>query len=106
MPTATGMLYSGGTLEIGADGHYRLAEYPVVIRVDSGSVSARAGFALGDVLLTVNGRDSRNPRPFRTQRGELHWVVRVRRGTEEKDLTMEFPAVAKPASVARPSPRR
>jgi S1-C subfamily serine protease len=91
IPTPTGMLYHGGLIEMRPNGQWGLADYPIVSRVDSGSVSARAGFKLGDVLLTVNGRDVRDARPFRLQRGEEHWVVRVRRGTEEMELTMEVP---------------
>jgi len=106
MPTATGMLYGGTTLEVGPDGHFRMADYPTVTRVDSGSLSARAGFQVGDVLLSVNGKDARQARPFKTDHGEKNWVVRIRRGTEEKELTMEFPPAAQPAPGARPSPRR
>jgi|GEM_PF-5177724 len=91
MPTPTGMLYYGGTLEMQSDGHWGLADYPIVTRVDSGSVAAQGGFRIGDVLLLVNGRDARKARPFRLQGGEERWVVRIRRGTEEKELTMEVP---------------
>src|SRR3982750_2589132 len=55
-PTATGMMYGGFTLELGPDGQFRSADYPTVTRVDSGSISARAGFQVGDVLLSVNGK--------------------------------------------------
>lgn len=106
MPTPTGMLYGGAALEMRPNGHWGLADYPTVTRVDSGSVSARAGFRVGDVLLSVNGRDVRDARPFRLAPGEVHWVVRIRRGTEEKELTMELPPSMHPAPAARPSPRR
>jgi S1-C subfamily serine protease len=100
------MLYYGGTLEMRPDGQWGLADFPVVTRVDSGSVSARGGFRLGDVLLTVNGRDARDARPFRLRPGEVHWVVRVRRGNAEQDLTMEVPAASGSASGGLGSPRR
>ncbi|MFL5386325.1 MAG: PDZ domain-containing protein [Longimicrobiaceae bacterium] len=98
IPSPTGMLYGGMDLELWPDGSYRVVNFPRVVRVDSGSVSARAGFRLGDVLLSVNGRDVREPRPFRLQPGEVRWVVRIRRGEEEKELVMEVPPSMRPAS--------
>lgn len=98
IPSPTGMLYGGMDLELWPDGSYRVVNFPRVVRVDSGSVSARAGFRLGDVLLSVNGRDVRESRPFRLQPGEVRWVVRIRRGEEEKELVMEVPPSMRPAS--------
>jgi hypothetical protein len=106
IPSPTGMLYYAGTLEIGPDGHYRATEYPVVTRVDSGSVSAQAGFRLGDVLLSVNGRDGRVARLFRLERGDTRWVIRIRRGAEEKELVMEVPPSMQSASKPPSAPRR
>jgi S1-C subfamily serine protease len=98
MRSATGMLYSGGAIELRPNGQWGLADYPVVIRVDSGSVSAAAGFRIGDVILSVNGRDARDARPFRRERGEMSWVVRVRRGSAETELTMQLPSSTRSAS--------
>jgi S1-C subfamily serine protease len=105
-PSPTGMLYGGAGVEMRPNGQWGLADYPTVSRVDSGSVSARAGFQVGDVLLSVNGRDVRDARPFRLAPGEVHWVVRIRRGTEEKELTMELPPSMQSASPSRTLPRR
>jgi S1-C subfamily serine protease len=98
IPSPTGMLYGGMTLEVWPDGSYHMVNLPKVIRVDSGSVAARGGFRLGDELVSVNGRDVREPRPFRLQPGEVRWVVRIRRGEEEKELVMEVPPSMRPAS--------
>jgi|1186.fasta_scaffold43615_2 S1-C subfamily serine protease len=91
MPTPTGMLYSPGVIELQPDSPPRSVDYPVVSRVDSGSVSARAGLRIGDVLLSVNGKDGREARLFRLENGAERWVMRIRRGTEEMELTMEVP---------------
>jgi S1-C subfamily serine protease len=106
IPSPTGMLYGGVELELWPDGSYHVVNHPVVTRVDSGSVSAQAGFRLGDVLLAVNGRDTREARPFRLQPGEERWVVRIRRGEEEKELVMEVPPSMRPAPGSPPAPRR
>jgi S1-C subfamily serine protease len=98
------MLYYGGTVVMRPNGQWGLAEYPIVNRVDSGSVSARAGFQIGDVLLFVNGRDARDAQPFR--RGDPRWVVRIRRGSEEKELVMERPPRLGPAAGSSTPPPR
>jgi membrane-associated protease RseP (regulator of RpoE activity) len=106
IPSPTGMLYGGMDLELWFDGSYRVVNYPTIIRLDSGSVAARAGFRLGDVLLSVNGRDMREARPFRLQGGEMHWVVRIRRGAEEKELVMEIPSSMRSPSPSPTAPPR
>ena len=100
------MLYGGGTLEFLPDGRPRLMDYPTVSRVDSGSVSAAAGLRVGDVLLSVNGKDGREAQLFRREHGETRWIIRVRRAGEEKELTMEVPPAMLAASRSRPAPRR
>lgn len=106
IPSPTGMLYYGGTLEMLPNGEPRLTDYPIVTRVDSGSVSAAAGLKLGDVLLSVNGRDGREARLFRREHGETRWVIRVRRDAEEKELVMEVPPAMRSASGSPRAPRR
>lgn len=91
MKSATGMIYYGGAVEVRPDGRMGLADFPVVTRVDSGSVSWRGGLRAGDVLLSVNGRDTRDARPFRRERGETSWRVRIRRDAQEEEITIEFP---------------
>ncbi|HEV7587150.1 MAG TPA: PDZ domain-containing protein [Longimicrobium sp.] len=106
IPSPTGMLYGGGTLEFLPNGQPRLSEYPSVSRVDSGSVSAAAGLKVGDVLLSVNGRDGREARLFRREHGETRWIIRIRRDGEEKELAMEVPPSMLSASRPPPAPRR
>jgi hypothetical protein len=92
--------YDGVVVRL-ADGRWGLAEYPIVIRLDSGSVAARAGLIPGDVLLSVNGRDTRTgSAAFRLQAGETRFVLRIRRGEEEKELVMEKPESPPPPTAA------
>jgi len=102
MPTPTGMLYTGGVLVTRPNGQWGFEQFPVVTRVDSGSVSAQAGLRLGDVLLSVNGKDARDAKLFRREHGEPRWVMKVRRGAQEMDLTMEVP----PSMQSGRPPRR
>jgi S1-C subfamily serine protease len=106
MPTPTGMLYSPGVIEMQPDGRPRSVDYPIVTRVDSGSVSARAGLRIGDVLLSVNGKDGREARLFRREHGEARWVMRIRRGTEEMELAMEVPPSMQTTATRQTAPRR
>lgn len=106
IPSPTGMLYGGGTLEFLPNGQPRLSDYPTVSRVDSGSVSAVAGLKVGDVLLSVNGKDGREAQLFRREHGETRWIIRIRREGEEKELTMEVPSAMLSTSRSRPAPRR
>jgi S1-C subfamily serine protease len=105
MPTPTGMLYSPGVIEMQPDGPPRSVDYPVVSRVDSGSVSARAGLRIGDVLLAVNGKDGREAQLFRLEKGAERWVMRIRRGTEEMELTMEVPPSMRRGRAPSAAPR-
>jgi S1-C subfamily serine protease len=73
------------------DGRYAL-DYPVIKQVAPGSNAARAGLAVGDVLLSVDGRDTRTSPFFPDQRGGVRYLLRVRRGPEEVELTYVFPA--------------
>jgi S1-C subfamily serine protease len=73
------------------DGRFAM-DYPVIKQVAPGSNAARAGLAVGDVLLSVDGRDTRTSPLFPDQRGGVRYLLRVRRGGEEVELTYVFPA--------------
>jgi S1-C subfamily serine protease len=72
--------------------------YPVIREVTEGSAAARAGLAVGDTLLTVNGRDARLPPFFPNRTAGVRYVLRVRRGDEERELTYVYPAPPAPKS--------
>jgi S1-C subfamily serine protease len=85
-----GLYTYDGVLVVGSDGRWQGAEYPIVIRLDSGSVAERAGLKINDVILSVNGNDARTGnRAFHLRPGETRFVLRIRRGDEEMELLME-----------------
>ena len=71
-------------------------DYPVIRQVTEGSAAARAGLAVGDTLLAVNGRDARLPPIFPDRTAGVRYVLRVRRGGEERELTYIYPAPPAP----------
>jgi S1-C subfamily serine protease len=78
------------------DGTPRWADFPVVRGVDAGSPAARVGVQAGDVILSVNGADARDPRTLFGPPGTT-FTLRIRRGTE----IHEFEFVGGPAPSAR-----
>lgn len=87
-----------GQPAFGEDGRPRFADFPVVTRVQPDSPPARAGIAVGDAIVAVNGHDGREPGLFRQRAAGTRYVVKVRRGTEEKEIT--FVMAAPPAAPA------
>lgn len=75
----------------------RAAAFPMVSRVDPGSPAATAGLRVGDAIVALNGVDSRNGPLFTRIEPGVRYVVRVRRGDEERELAL---TVAPPAPVA------
>jgi S1-C subfamily serine protease len=58
--------------------------YSQVSRIDSGSPGEKAGLAVGDVIVAVNGVDGKMPSALFFVAGQ-RYVVRVRRGGEERE---------------------
>jgi membrane-associated protease RseP (regulator of RpoE activity) len=65
--------------------------HPYVTVVVPGSNAARAGLVVGDTIVSVNGRDTRQPPLFPVRRAGTEYVLLVRRGGEERELTYVFP---------------
>jgi membrane-associated protease RseP (regulator of RpoE activity) len=75
--------------------------HPFVHVVVPGSNAARAGIQVGDTILTINGRDARQGKLFPVQVAGTRYLLRVRRGREELELTYIFPVI--PPRAARPA---
>ena len=91
-----------GTPSVAPDGAVRSADYPLVVAVVEGSPAQRSGIAVGDVIVRVNGRDGREAALFRDRSPGTRYVVRVRRGDREEEITFVFgPA----GDGAAPKPR-
>jgi len=60
--------------------------YPTVSSVVEGSAAARAGLRVGDVIVSLNGRDARRPPLLAGVSRGTEVVLRVRRGDEERDI--------------------
>lgn len=96
-----GFGYSGSP-QIGANGEIRFADYPVVTKVDSGSAPQAAGIAIGDVILEVNGHDAREGHLFRDRNPGTRYLMRVRRGTEVREIGFAIPERAGGTSSSEP----
>lgn len=91
----TGMRISGRPAPA-PDGSPRWADFPVVRMVTPGSPAARVGIRAGDVILSVNGVDARDPRTLIAPPGTT-FTLRVRRG----NAVHEFVFVGAPAPAPR-----
>jgi hypothetical protein len=78
----------------------RVRSHPVVVGVDAGSPAEGAGFRAGDVLLSVNGRDSREPP---TQRLRPGTEVRYRVRRDGRELQLRLVAAQEPAQAWPPA---
>ncbi|HEX5727255.1 MAG TPA: PDZ domain-containing protein [Longimicrobiaceae bacterium] len=65
--------------------------YPYVVSVTKGSNAERAGLVVGDTILSVDGRDARQPPLFPSLVAGTRYVLRIRRGQEERELIYTFP---------------
>ncbi len=86
-PYYTGYSYSGSPV-VQPDGSVRFAEPPVITEVLPGSPAALVGLQPGDVIVQVNGRDAREARGLRAREAGQEFVLRIRRGTELRDVTL------------------
>lgn len=66
----------------------RPRQHPTVSRVSEGGAAERAGLRAGDVILTVNGVDSRQGPLFRDRTPGTRYTVRVRRGDQEREVVL------------------
>ena len=82
--------WSGG-FTVGRDGQMRKNSPPRVTQVVPGSASARAGIRVGDVIVSVNGRDSRAMPMFADLKPGDTVVLRIRRGDEEREISYVWP---------------
>jgi C-terminal processing protease CtpA/Prc len=64
-----------------------IPDYSVIIAVAEGSPAEKAGLAVGDVILEVNGRDARGPGSKFFEPG-VTYVLRIRRGKAEREVTL------------------
>ena len=78
-------------------------DYPKLGTVCPGSPAARAGLAVGDVVLELNGGDFRDRKVRETLRSPpgTDLVFRIRRGGSEREVTVRVP----PLPQAPPSQR-
>jgi S1-C subfamily serine protease len=76
-----------GGFTIAADGTRRMRSYPTVKSVVPTSPAARAGLRANDIIVSTNGRDARTPPLFQSLRPGAPVVLRVRRGSDEREIT-------------------
>jgi S1-C subfamily serine protease len=65
--------------------------HPIVRSVDTGSAAEAAGLMVGDTIISVDGRDMRYEPFFPRQVAGTRYVMLVRRGDEEVELTYTYP---------------
>lgn len=79
---------------VGADmGPNNTFRHPFVHTVVPGTNAERAGIQVGDTILTINGRDARQGQLFPVRQAGTRYLLRVRRGREEMELTFIFPVI-------------
>jgi C-terminal processing protease CtpA/Prc len=74
----------------------RWATYPTVHTVDEGSQAERVGLQAGDVILMINGADSRDPETLTGRPGKV-FVYRIRRAGTVREYTLTSTAGPVPA---------
>jgi S1-C subfamily serine protease len=62
-------------------------KFPVIATVERGSPAATAGLLVGDTIIEVNGKDSRQPGANFYQVG-VTYVLRIQRGGSEREITI------------------
>ncbi len=81
---------SEGGIYRSASGQWVAREYPKVAKVKPASAAARAGVREGDVIVFVDGRDSRQLPVFRGLRPGSTIVLRIRRGDDEREIKYQL----------------
>lgn len=96
----------GAPITLTGDGQARWADYPTIEDVIAGSEAERLGIRAGDVILKVNGKDALDPRLFHDWKPGTRYALRLRRGNEEREVTVTVyvPEAERP-SAAPSSPR-
>ena len=80
--------WKGEELGRNAEGKPDMRNPPTIREVFPESPAARAGLQVGDVIVSVNGRDGRNPPLFNGLRPGAEVTLRVRRDDEEREITL------------------
>lgn len=69
--------------------HQMHRDYSSVAHIDSGSPAEKAGLAAGDMILEVNGTDTRTPvRGIFAFVPGRKYILRIRRGQEEREIVL------------------
>jgi membrane-associated protease RseP (regulator of RpoE activity) len=76
-----------GTPTFAPDGTVRSADYPVITIISKDSPAQKVGLAVGDVVLSVNGKDAREAGLLSAKGPGEMFTIRVRRGEEVRDYT-------------------
>lgn len=89
-PAAQPRGYTGFSIRFSmrmAPGREASEQPPVIAAVQPGSPAHTAGLAPGDVILEVDGRDTREAGALLVRPG-VRYVYRIRRGTEEREVVL------------------
>ena len=81
-----GFTYGGGRVVVDARGNPQPLDHPTIRSVTPSSPAALAGLAVGDTIVSVNGRDSRERPLFPDRRHGARYILRIRRADEEREV--------------------
>ena len=84
--SALGFSYGGGRVVVDARGNPQPLDHPTIRSVTPSSPAALAGLAVGDTIVSVNGRDSRERPLFPDRRHGARYILRIRRADEEREV--------------------
>lgn len=79
-------------VSLGFSGNGTTFGYPHVVALSPGGSGERAGLMVGDSIISVNGRDGRQVPVFPNRTPGARYVVRVRRGGEEREVVLVLPS--------------
>lgn len=80
--------WKGEDMGRNAEGKLDMRNPPTIRQVLPDSPAARAGLQAGDVIVSVNGRDGRNPPLFNDFQPGSKVVLRIRRGDDEREIAL------------------